>query len=91
MKSAWFRGVETEVTLHWGFIREKRGFLQKSHIHGIFIQIEELEKEGKWFEQWSFYKKDAIYYTGIQYVKRVIKWRNFLKPLYSHFVLTGCS
>ena len=35
------------------FVR-KRGFCKKSHIHQIFIQIEELEKRGKWFEQWSF-------------------------------------
>ena len=32
----------------------KRSFCKKSHIHQIFIQIEELEKRGKWFEQWSF-------------------------------------
>jgi len=35
------------------FVR-KRSFCKKSHIHQIFIQIEELEKRRKWFEKWSF-------------------------------------
>ena len=87
MKSVWFRGIETEVTLHGGFICEKKEFLQKVSHSSDFYSNGRAWKEGKMLWTVEFLdKKDAICYTGISMWKESYKNEEiFCNPWASHF------